>query len=268
MSAHGPFGLIGSVLLVLWLLALVGYALPVKPWLQRAGAITFATGGVVVWGYLGWLWKVLERLPMRTQGETRLWYMAFLVLMGLAIQARWRSRPLVAPAIVMALVFLIITMLHPESLDKTLMPALNSPWFAPHVIVYMMAYAALGTAGAVSAWALIVVKRRGAQEGTALEQMARSLVYVGFPLLTTGFILGAFWAKVAWGHYWSWDPKETWAFLTWAVYLAYLHLDRAKLLSTKLSLWVVFGSFMVLLVCWFGVTILPNAASSVHIYSQ
>lgn len=268
MNLHGPFTLIGAILSVLWVVALIGYSMPVKAWMQRAGAISFATGGIIIWGYLGWLWHALERLPMRTQGETRLWYMAFLVLMGLAIQVRWRSRMLVAPAVVMDLVFLVITMLHPESLDKTLMPALNSPWFAPHVIVYMMAYAALGTAGAVAAWALIAMRRRGALEAQSLEQKARSLVYIGFPLLTTGFILGAYWAKVAWGHYWSWDPKETWAFLTWAVYLAYLHLDRGKMLSSKVSLWLMFSAFLVLLACWFGVAVLPTASSSIHIYSR
>lgn len=268
MSGHHTFTVVGITLFIMWVVSLAGFALPAKTRIRRLAHITYILGGIIVWAYLGWLYTALERLPMRTLGETRLWYMAFLSLLGLVMYHRWKSRLFILPSVVMSLVFLVITMVHPETLDKSQMPALDSPWFAPHVIIYMLSYAILGTASAVAVWALISAKKVGSEHVTLLETRARTMVTVGFPLLTTGFILGAFWAKIAWGHYWSWDPKETWAFITWCVYLAYLHLYRTKGMRVKLSLSIISAAFIVILICWFGVTLLPTAASSVHVYSR
>ena len=268
MSEHHTFTAVGITLLVLWVVSLAGFAFTAKACIRRAAHIAYMMGGIIVWAYLGWLYHALERLPMRTLGETRLWYMAFLSLLGLVMYHRWKSRLFILPSVVMSLVFLIITMVHPETLDKSQMPALDSPWFAPHVIIYMLSYAVLGTASAVAVWTLLSAKKIGAAQVALLEARARTMVTVGFPLLTTGFILGAFWAKIAWGHYWSWDPKETWAFITWGVYLAYLHLYQTKKMSVKLSLGIISAAFIVILMCWFGVTFLPTAASSVHVYSK
>lgn len=96
--------------------------------------------------------------------------------------------------------------------------------------------------------------------------MAHYLALLGFVLLTFGLIFGALWAKEAWGHYWTWDPKETWAFISWLAYLGYLHLVACKTDPRKLQ-WYLGLAFFVLLVCWFGVNYLPSAQNSVHTYS-
>lgn len=100
------------------------------------------------------------------------------------------------------------------------MPALQSPWFAPHVIVYMFAYAMLGAALILAVYLLWFKKKRIECRETELSD---NLVYVGLAFMTLGMLFGALWAKEAWRHYWSWGPKETWAAATWIAYLAYIH---------------------------------------------
>jgi len=134
---------------------------------------------------------------------------------------------------------------------KTLVPALQSPWFAPHVFVYIFAYALLGVAVVIAWW-----------------KLADDLVYVSLAFLTIGMLFGALWAKEAWGHYWSWDPKETWAAITWIAYLIYIHYRQLPRHRERLALWMLIGSFVLLQMCWWGINYLPSAqGSSVHTYS-
>lgn len=85
------------------------------------------------------------------------------------------------------------------------MPALQSPWFAPHVIVYMFAYAMLGAA-AVMAVYLLWIKKKATEEREM--ELCDNLVNVGLSFMTLGMLFGALWAKEAWGHYWSWDRRK------------------------------------------------------------
>ena len=94
------------------------------------------------------------------------------------------------------------------------------------------------------------------------------LVYVSFAFLTFGMLFGALWAKEAWGHYWSWDPKETWAAITWLAYLIYIHYRQQPQQRNRLAFWMLIGSFILLQMCWWGINYLPSAqGSSVHTYS-
>ena len=206
---------------------------------------------------------------MRTQGETRLWYAMLLPAVGLFLHWRWKAFKLaIMPIIIMGMAsgFLIKDALHPEMFDKSLMPALQSPWFVPHVLVYMISYVFFGLAAAVGLWALVreLFVKDGGCDRAAID--TQRLVTLGFPLLTTGLIFGALWAKVAWGHYWSWDPKETWAFLTWAIYLVYIHLKSQTRLSSKAHLVLLICGALIVLGCWFGVNSLPTSQQSMHSY--
>ena len=135
---------------------------------------------------------------------------------------------------------------------KTLVPALQSPWFAPHVFVYIFAYTLLGVAVVIAWW-----------------KLADDLVYVSLAFLTIGMLFGALWAKEAWGHYWSWDPKETWAAITWLAYLIYIHYRQLPRHRNRLALWMLIISFVLLQMCWWGINYLPSAqGSSVHTYSS
>ena len=103
-------------------------------------------GLAIFFSFILGMWISLERPPMRTMGETRLWYSFFLPLAGLITYVRWKYKWILSFSCILSLVFICINLFKPEIHNKTLMPALQSPWFAPHVIVYMFAYAMLGAA--------------------------------------------------------------------------------------------------------------------------
>lgn len=164
----------------------------------------------------------------------------------------------------MAVLFLFLNYLNPDTFDKTLMPALQSPWFIPHVIVYIVGYALLAASSLIGVAGLYHSYNHRPVDKTIW--LADNVVYIGFAFLTFGLLFGALWAKEAWGHYWTWDPKETWAFITWLVYLLYIHFRINKQKSVRTALWVLSLAFVALLICWFGINYLPSAASSVHVY--
>ncbi len=245
--------------IALWVL---GAAAGWKGKTRTAFAAT-AAGLAVFLAYIVIMWAALERPPLRTMGETRLWYSFFLPLAGLMVFSRWHYRWILSFSTLMSAVFVGINLFKPEIHSKTLMPALQSAWFAPHVIVYMISYALLGAAALIAAYQLYTRRE------TAADASAGNLVYVGLAFMTIGMVMGALWAKEAWGHYWAWDPKETWAAVTWFSYLAYIHLTRHDKSRRKLANWMLIISFLLLQMCWWGINYLPSAqGTSVHTYSM
>ena len=184
---------------------------------RRRLAVWITGAGILIMtAFLVAYWVGLERPPLRTMGETRLWYALFVMVAGWFVYVRWHYPWLVLLTTVMAVVFLTLNLIHPELHDRTLMPALQSYWFVPHVAVYMMAYALLGCTF------LLAIAGCVKHTGNYLP-VADRLAYIGTALLTLGMLSGALWAKDAWGHYWNWDPKETWAAATWFLYVGYIH---------------------------------------------
>jgi cytochrome c-type biogenesis protein CcsB len=124
-----------------------------------------------------------------------------------------------------------VTLLYRSS--GPLVPALNSPWLVIHVITAIISGGVflLSNVIAGSYLYLDAMERRGERklwakrlpELETLDQLSYRLVAFVFPLWTFSVIAGAIWAESAWGRYWGWDPKETWAFITWVAYAAYLH---------------------------------------------
>ena len=94
------------------------------------------------------------------------------------------------------------------------------------------------------------------------------ILRIGFFFLSAGLVFGAFWAKEAWGHYWTWDPKETWAFISWGFFLFYFHIRYWYPEKKETAVYLVLASFIVLLVCWFGLNYMSIGQSSVHTYSS
>jgi ABC-type transport system involved in cytochrome c biogenesis permease subunit len=229
--------------------------------------IAFSLSGIVIFAlFIAGMWMSLERPPLRTMGETRLWYSFFLPLAGLITYIRWKYKWIISISTLLSLVFICINLLHPEIHNKAIMPALQSPWFVPHVIVYMLAYSMFGVA-AVHALYLLIQPNREDKQTTAMA-MCDNLIYVGTAFLTFGMLMGALWAKEAWGHYWSWDPKETWAAATWIAYLLYIHFRLLHPAERKTSLYIIIGAFLILQICWFGVNYLPAAqGNSIHVYN-
>ena len=238
---------------------------------RRLATLSTVLGLTVFFGYIVLMWVSLERPPLRTMGETRLWYSALLPFTGLIVYSRWQYRWILSYSTMLSLVFVCVNLFKPEIHTKELMPALQSPWFAPHVIVYMFAYAVLGVATLISAYTLWRESRPQpvAAESEATLSTLDNLVRVGLAFLTVGMLFGALWAKEAWGHYWTWDPKETWAAITWLAYLTYLHYRHLPYPGIRPALWMLIIAFILLQMCWWGINYLPSAqATSVHTYSS
>lgn len=261
------FPLYSSIVIIFWLLGLILLGLSyARTKLNKFTSLSFVIGWLILILFVGKLWLELDRPPMRTLGETRLWYSTFLPLVGFITYLRWKYKWFLAYSMAMAGLFLIINYLNPETYSKTLMPALQSPWFVPHVLVYLFSYAVLAASSIVAIKGSIDSYNGKFKIETL--QLADNLVYIGFAFLTLGLLFGALWAKEAWGHYWTWDPKEVWAFLTWMGYLIYIHYRYFHPNKSKQALTILALSFVILLVCWFGVNYLPVAQTSVHTYTQ
>lgn len=119
-----------------------------------------------------------------------------------------------------------------------IMPALRSYWLSFHVSAAVIAYGTFALSFAVSV-AYLVRERAEKKGGTSriseilpslqvLDEVAYKMVFIGLPFLTIMLITGAVWAEYTWGAFWSWDPKETWALITWLVYALYLHARFMK----------------------------------------
>ncbi len=218
-------------------------------------------GIIVLCTFICGLWLSLDRPPLRTMGETRLWYSFFMLVAGFFTYNKWKYRWILLFSSIMSTVFLTITLLNPEIHDKTLMPALQSVWFIPHVTVYMFSYAFLGVSFILSIYALTTSKNE-------ILNAIDTLVYTGVAFFTVGMLTGAIWAKEAWGEYWSWDPKESWALITWMLYLLYIHLRILNKVNSKILYLVLILSFLALQMCWYGINYLPSTVPSVHIYTK
>lgn len=260
------FPLIATICSVLWIVGSLLFYFRKYPLANISGHFAYLAGiGVLVY-FIAAFWQALDRPPMRTLGETRLWYSVFLPAIGYITYLRWKYRWFILYSTFLAVLFLVINVLHPENHSKTLMPALQSYWFVPHVIVYIIGYAFLGVATLVALYGLGQLYLQRYQEH--LLKLADNLVYLGFAFITFGLLFGALWAKEAWGHYWTWDPKETWAFLTWMMYLIYIHFRYFQPRLVRAPLWILAMAFAVLMIAWYGVNYLPSASNSVHTYSR
>ncbi|MBE9078751.1 c-type cytochrome biogenesis protein CcsB [Romeria aff. gracilis LEGE 07310] len=95
-----------------------------------------------------------------------------------------------------------------------------------------------------------------------LDNVSYRMIGLGFPLLTIGIIAGAVWANEAWGSYWSWDPKETWALITWLVFAAYLHSRLTKGWQGRRPAILAASGFVVVWICYLGVNLLGKGLHS------
>ncbi|NLW91454.1 MAG: cytochrome c biogenesis protein CcsA [Syntrophomonadaceae bacterium] len=139
-----------------------------------------------------------------------------------------------------------------------LMPALKSPWLGVHVLTAVIAYGGFALAAS-----LAIMNLAGEMEPKTSSSIY-NLVAGSFAMLSLSIVLGAVWAEQAWGTYWSWDPKETWAMITWIIYAIYLHLHRRQGWKGKKADILVIVGFIIVLFTFFGVNYLM---SGLHSYS-
>lgn len=148
---------------------------------------------------------------------------------------------------------------------RRLPPALQSPLFIPHVASYVAGYVLMARAAlmALPLFNATVVPARLRR----VEMASRHAAVAGFVLISVGLLLGSLWGKLCWGHYWQWDPKETWSLATWLMYGGYFHyrlrygLRAPKMLATLLWLGLL---FIVLTLTWIN---LSRLFSGMHNYA-
>lgn len=179
--------------------------------------------------------------------------LAAAILMNL--KSTWGSWKALAAAIILAAVFTLVSVAKISF--STLMPALRSLWFVPHLIIYMLAYAILAISVITG---IVTLFSEKIPSGLPSRLLATSS-----SLLLAGMICGAVWAQQAWGSYWTWDTKECWAAATWLLSLAGTHLPgsgrKNRLLFTVLA-------FIAMQMTWYGVNFLPSSGQSLHTYNQ
>jgi cytochrome c-type biogenesis protein CcsB len=237
-------------------------------------ALTWLAFGVLLVGVvLRGVWA--GRVPWGNMYEFSISSAAGILAVFLAISlrrdVRWLGLFIVVP--VLLTLGLAVTVLYTESAQ--LVPALKSWWLVIHVLAAIVGGGAFTLAAASAGLALIRsrAERLGKQDlglasrippAARLEQFTNRVVVFAFPIWTFAVVAGAIWAENAWGRYWGWDPKETWAFITWVVYAAYLHArSTAGWRNNRASVIAIVG-WVSFLINYFGVNLFVN---SLHSYA-
>ncbi|MBI4051966.1 MAG: cytochrome c biogenesis protein CcsA [Elusimicrobia bacterium] len=204
------------------------------------------------------LWRASGHAPLSNQYESMM-FLLWTVLTLFVLFYFFSKFPLqgLVPALSLFLVLSLGVTSFLDSGVAPLVPALQSNWLLIHVITTMIGYAALslGFLGGVVYW-----KFRGAH----LDEFLYRAIQVGFWFLALGIITGAVWANSAWGTYWSWDPKETWALVTWLFYAIAIHLRRTRGWKNERFAWLAIAGFVFVVFTYFGVNYL---LSGLHAYA-
>jgi cytochrome c-type biogenesis protein CcsB len=191
------------------------------------GAWMALTGGLVARGVEAGHW------PLTNQYEFALCFAWTILMVYLLLESSWRERR--AGPFVLAVALLVATYALTRPADEKavapLLPALRSVWLQVHVLTIAVGYGAFGVAAGLGLTLGVAdskLRRAGLQSRLPpveeIEHALERAIGLGFPWLTLGILTGAIWAQNAWGRYWGWDPKETWALVTWLFYLLILHV--------------------------------------------
>lgn len=197
-------------------------------------------------------WMVSGHLPMSNGFET-MQFMAWATLlltlfMGKCFMPVKNFGPLLSS---FALLVAMITDGNPQITQ--LMPVLQSPLLSVHVMVIMFSYALFGLMALIAAEGIWAHRRGDLAKEDQLAATSGFLLYPAVSLLAVGIFIGAVWANVSWGRYWSWDSKETWALITMLIYSAPLHSDL-KWLNKPLHIHIyMLLAFLCVLMTYFGV---------------
>jgi len=233
-------------------------------------------------------WLISGHFPISNLYES-LYFLTWGISIGQLLIEREYQSPIIpsiaVPSQLLTVAFACFVLPDDLKLSSNLVPALRSSWLVMHVSVVMLSYAALIIGSLLSASVLFINKNKPLQirssstgiggfkisnnyplndlvdrieftHSEELDTLSYRSILVGFVLLTLGLITGAVWANEAWGTWWSWDPKETWAFISWLFYAAYLHMRISKGWQGRRPALMATSGFLVVLICYLGVNFL------------
>jgi cytochrome c-type biogenesis protein CcsB len=235
-----------------------------KDKLGKAAWILFLTAFAAQTAYLVVRGIAARRIPLSNQFEFSAAFAWGVALMLLILRTRRQADWLSAIAMPMTFLILSYAALQPKEITD-LMPALRSGWFGIHIGSAVLSYSAFVIAGCIGLRYILLNKKSGGAEKQKLEQMdymSYRLVAFGFLFLTVVILSGAIWAEQAWSSFWTWDPKEVWALITWIIYAVYLHLHLRRGANTGLLAWYAVIAVPVVLFNFAGVnTLMPGLHS-------
>ena len=210
-------------------------------------------------------------MPITNIYESLNFFSAAIVLALLVVEHWFRTRAF--GVFILPVVFLLMAFSSLPSTSKDivpLIPALQSQWLVWHVVLSFIGEAAFAVA--FGAGIMYLLRERAAAgsfparvfpDTRTLDLVIYRAVAVGFPVFTLGaLIFGAVWAKYAWGDYWTWDPKETWALITWIVYALFLHVRIVRGWKGRATAWIAVIGFIATLFTLFGVNYLLSGLHS------
>ena len=233
-------------------------------------------------------WLLSGHFPISNLYES-LYFLVWGLSLGQLLVEKEYPTPLIPsiaiPIELLTVAFACFVLPEDLKLSSNLVPALRSSWLIMHVSVVMLSYAALIIGSLISASVLFTNSNQPLQlrssstgiggfkvsnsysinnvnepmnfsQSEELDTLSYRSILVGFVLLTLGLITGAIWANEAWGTWWSWDPKETWAFISWLFYAAYLHMRISRGWQGRRPALLATSGFFVILICYVGVNFL------------
>ncbi|MGV3743481.1 MAG: c-type cytochrome biogenesis protein CcsB [Burkholderiaceae bacterium] len=237
-----------------------------------AGAVFGFVGMLVRWYESYLLGPDIGHIPVSNLYEVFILFCMITALFYLYYEEHYATRQLgsfVMLIISAAVGFLLWYMISRDAAEiQPLVPALQSWWMKIHVPANFIGYGTFALAAMVSVAYLL--KSRGIfvdrlPSLDVLDDIMSKSIAVGFAFFTIATILGALWAAEAWGGYWSWDPKETWALIVWLNYAAWLHMRLMKGLRGQVAAWWALVGLLVTTFAFLGVNMF---LSGLHSYGE
>lgn len=215
-------------------------------------AAAIGTTGLCARWYESYLIPDHGHIPISNLYEVLVFFSLITALLYLFYEGRYNTRKLgvfVLPIISAAVAFLLWYSFSRDAHQiQPLIPALQSYWMKIHVPANFIGYGGFAIAAMVGIAYLLVshgMLTSRLPEPRLLEDVMYRAIAIGFAFFTIATILGALWAADAWGSYWSWDPKETWALIVWVNYAIWLHMRLTRnLRGDMLAWWAVVGLFV------------------------
>nr|WKT07032.1 cytochrome c biogenesis protein [Klebsormidium flaccidum] len=239
-------------------------------------------------------WFVSGHAPLSNLYESLIWLCWGILNCGLVSNRRETSHPSIVAALSSSalLINLFASLSLPSNMQSpnSLVPALQSKWLLMHVSVMMLSYSCLLCGGLLSLIFLTILYTTSTLSSShfslqiddqlfshelknslflkMLDQLSVRSIGSGFSLLTLGILSGAVWANEAWGSYWNWDPKETWALITWLIFANYLHLRIFRGWQGAKPAMLAFLGLVTLWICYLGLNWLGHGLHTYGLFTK